>query len=127
MPFAQDLTLSTRRAIAVRDSVTLKFTVKDKNNEPIDLSSVTVGQMDIKQDLDEAALVSKTIGGGMTIDGDQVTNKGVLRVVLSGGASGDTDREGGMHFYDAYVVLGGNRQYFVSPQSRIEFVAVVTL
>jgi hypothetical protein len=124
--FAQDLTQSTGRAIACRDSLTLKFTIKDKDNNAIDLSSVTVGQMDIKSDLDESALVSKTIGSGMTIDPDQSENKGVLRVDLSGGAAGDTDRDAGIHFYDAFIELAGKRQYFVKPQSKIEFIDVVT-
>lgn len=126
MPFAQNLTKSTGRAISCRDSVTIKFTIFDKDNEPVPLGSVSVGKMDIKIDLDEAALVSKTIGSGMTVDPDQIANKGVLRVELTGGAAGDTDREPVIHFFDAYIELSGKRQYFVAPQSKIEFVDVVT-
>ena len=126
MSFAQNFTKVQGRAIATLDTVVLKFTTRDSSNEPVDLAGVTVGRLDIKLDLTESAVVQKSIGSGMVIAPDQVAEKGVLRVTLSGGVGGDTDRDEQIHRYDGFIEIGGDRQYFVLPQSEIEFVDVVT-
>jgi len=126
MSFAQNFTAVQGRAIAITDTVVLKFTVRDSSNEPVDIGAVTVGNLDIKLDVTEPALVQKSIGSGMVIAPDQVAEKGVLRVTLSGGVGGDTDREEQIHFYDGFIVIGTDRQYFVLPKSQIQFVDTVT-
>ena len=82
--------------------------------------------MEIREGPDEPVLVTKEIGSGMTVDPNQTVNTGDIRVELSGGVAGDTDLNAGMHFYDCYIELTGKRQYFIPPQSKMEFVAAIT-
>lgn len=126
MPLAQDFTRANNRAITVRDTVTIKFTIKDANNNPVNLSLVTAMNLHVKLDPTTDPLITLALGSGLTIDPDQTNNTGVVRAKFTGGASGQTDREEGIHFYDGLYVLGGEPFYFVAPQSRMEFVDVIT-
>jgi len=126
MSFSQELTKSTGRAIPIRESVTLKFTLRDKNNATIDLSAVTIGVVHVRLEPDGELLIDATISNGkMVVDPDQVANEGVLRVSFSGGAAGDTDRTPGMHLYDGFIVLDGDTKFIVRPQTKIEFEDII--
>ncbi len=126
MPVAQDLTKANNRAVPVQGSITLKFTVRDLDKNPIDIGAASAIDMHIEEELGDDPVVSKSLASGITPDPDQVNNTGVFRVALTGGAGGDTDRTPAIHFYDVRLVLAGKTHYVVKPASKIEFELTVT-
>lgn len=101
-----------------------RYTVRDSTGQPIDITGAfayLTARTDTKATV---ASFAKTVGSGIVIDPDQVTNTGQFTVTVD--AADTATLEVGDYVYDVWIKLATGEKYPVIATSRLTIFREVT-
>ena len=98
------------------ESRTYRATITNEAAQPLDLSGDVVLEFQVKQSVGAAdpALISKTIGAGITLLPQTGATLGQVELAL---LPADTQSLAGTYAYDLVLISAGLRQYVIPPSA----------